>query len=362
VQTPQAVVADLGAEFGVLVADSGATEVHVFAGAVELALRQDGRIDPARQTVRAGEARRITAGEGDAPTAEPIALDAPAFARSLPRTDHAYPPSLVSYWNFDEQGGPAGDLVGRNDGALQGVTRTGGLVGRGAVRFDDRPGQAVHVGSGDGSFVCREGITVEALFVSQFARARDVRTPSFDEIFRKEDGSRRIVLSFQHDGPQNAHYAQPPVPPGPVLSFGLNIGGEYGELDMPLDGQQGRPTLEELTDGHVHHVAATYDVRTGEKAIYLDGVKRYAYQYPPGTPLRTGGDRPAAIGNFADHPWEPFCGVLDEVAVYNAALSPQDIAEHHRRAQQGCHYFAPKVPAGPARGNVAVAENRGPIG
>jgi hypothetical protein len=189
--------------------------------------------------------------------------------------------------------------------------------------------------------VCTAGITIEALFVSRYEPGNASQEPSYDELFRKEDGERRILLSLQRDGPNNAHFAEPQVPAGPVLSFGLNVGGEYRELDMPLDGVEGRPTVGELADGNVHHVAATYDVRTGEKAIYLDGVKRYVHVYPPGSPLATGGNRSAGIGNMLDHPWEAFCGVIDEVAVYNAALSADEVAEHFRRARDGGNYFPP---------------------
>ena len=343
IQTPAAIVVGQEGEFGVWVDEAGASEIHVFAGAVEIAVRQDGEMDPARYIVRANQSRRIESTPQAVRAAVPIPFDERSFVRSLPRTDLVYPPSLVSYWNFDEQGGPAGDLVGRNDGALQGVTRAAGLVGRGAVRFDDRPGQMVHVGSGDGSFACRQGITIEALFVSRFVPGDGLTTRVYDEIFRKDDGRRRILLSFQNDGDSNAEFSQPAVPPGPVLSFGLNIAGEYRELDMPLDGQEGRPTFAELTDGAMHHVVATYDAASGEKTIYLDGVKRYSHRYPPGSALDTQGDRPAVIGNLADHPWEAFHGVLDEVAIYNAALAPDEIAEHHRRVQQGRSYFAPSA-------------------
>jgi hypothetical protein len=46
------------------------------------------------------------------------------------------------------------------------------------------------------------------------------------------------------------------------------------------------------------------------------------------------------LGNLADHPWEAFFGVLDEVAIYNAALGADEIAEHYRRVLQGRSYFA----------------------
>ena len=56
----------------------------------------------------------------------------------------------------------------------------------------------------------------------------------------------------------------------------LTIGGVYSELDMPLDGQSGRPLLADLENGQPHHVAATYNSATGLKAIFIDGVLRFS--------------------------------------------------------------------------------------
>lgn len=134
---------------------------------------------------------------------------------------------------------------------------------------------------------------------------------------RKEDGDRRILLALQNDRDVN-NFAAPKVPPQPVLSFGLNLGGEYSELDMPLDGRDGRPSLAELTDGQTHHVAATYDSASGRKAIYFDGTLRFSRQLPQGTQIVSGGPCPLTIGSMFGG-WETFSGTIDEVAIYRAA-------------------------------------------
>ena len=56
----------------------------------------------------------------------------------------------------------------------------------------------------------------------------------YDEIYRKEDGNCRVLLSFQNDGMTNAVHSEPAVAAGPCLSFGLHLAGrDYKELDMP---------------------------------------------------------------------------------------------------------------------------------
>jgi len=243
----------------------------------------------------------------------------------------------VSYWNFDEASSGVGtvyDLLDGNDGSfLNGATRTAGLIGPGAALFNYGQ-QAVHVGNGVGKqndFSFTTGITIEALIQP----AQNLGSQQFEEIFRKEDNNNRILFSFQNGGQ--------------VLSFGLNTGG-YQELDMPLDGSAGGITLAYFKDGRPHHVLATYDAATGEKAIWVDGVKRYSTLLPAGTLITSGGTAPAYIGNTSGL-GEPFTGIIDEMAIYNKALPPWEIWHHYQNVLLGQYYFA--VPE-PTTGTLAL--------
>jgi len=247
------------------------------------------------------------------------------------------------YWSFDDRGsgGTAeseADLRYSHDH----IKRSPGLVGAGALVFENRKdefvrietGTGVEVGTGD--MACSSGISIEALVVCRWSG----RFMDYDEIFRKEDGNHRMLLSFQNDGDSN-NFDIPEVLPGPCLSFGLHLEGHgYSELDMPLDGNDGRPTLRELTDGMPHHIVATYDSFTGRKAIYVDGRLRFSHDFPMGTLILNGGPTPATIGNFNNR--EPFTGTIDEVAFYDFALSPDEISAHYQRAMRGEPYFEPQ--------------------
>jgi ferric-dicitrate binding protein FerR (iron transport regulator) len=260
----------------------------------------------------------------------------------------------VCYWPFDDlendkrvttdtmQSLPAafGDALQRCDG----------IVGQGAVRFDNSRGAFARVQGGTGEKVglgtlsAAEGITAEALIISHWTAA----SMDYDEIYRKEDGDCRVLLSFQNDGMTQAVHSEPAVAPGPCLSFGLHLAGrDYKELDMPLDGRDGRPTVADLTDGRPHHVVATYDSFTGRKAIFIDGMLRFEHVYPEGTLIVSGGPEPAFIGSHSGH--ENFNGVIDELALYDFALTADEIAEHHERTRRGETYFGPR----PARPNAA---------
>lgn len=270
------------------------------------------------------------------------------------------PAGLVTYVDFDEASAPgnggildfAYDRQAANNGSFQGAaTRTGGLVGKGAASFDGSPGAQVALGAGvDNSFSVTQGISVEALIKPEWSGDPG----DYDEIFRKEDGGNRILFSFQNDAFGGG--ANPVVDPGPVLSFGLNTGG-YQELDMPLDvdlaGLEGGnansgtiwltspggaigPNDVILSDGKTHHAVATHDTASGEKSIWIDGVKRWSVDVG-GAEITSGGGAIAYVGSV--NGGENFTGVIDEFAFWNRALSGAEIADHFANVAAGKNYF-----------------------
>jgi len=303
VDAPNLRVVDLGTRFGVLVPPRGDTEVHVFEGRVEVHPR-----------IR------------------------------LPRL----------YYPFDDAGSATSNPFSAvpNTGIIEGsAKRTKGIVGAAAIDLDNRPHACVRIATdgdpaqrGQGVFGdLREGLTIEALIIPRFVPSgwsvRGAKPYDYDEIFRKEDDVYRILLCFQDD----TGAEQPIIPivdPGPCLSFGIHLEGlGYSELDMPLDGQQGRPTLADLKDGKPHHIVATYDAATGIKAIYIDGTLRFRHRFPAGTRVIAGGPAVATIGNHYRFTDEAFSGIIDEFAFYGSALAALEVAGHWRSVQAGRNYF-----------------------
>jgi hypothetical protein len=236
------------------------------------------------------------------------------------KNNAAPPTNLAAYYPFDEAAsgtGAAIDGAGGPNGAFIGsATRTAGANGStGAARFNNATGDGVNIGAGL-SFTT--GITIVARIKPTWAGT----SGNYDEIFRKEDGNNRILFSFQND--VNNGGASPPVAAGPVLSFGLTTAGGYQELDMPLDGAAGRPTLALLKDGNYHHVAATYDAATGVKALYVDGTLRWSTTHSGN--IASGGGAAAVIGNISPNGNEPFTGDIDDFALFRVALTAAQIA------------------------------------
>lgn len=304
-ETPSVEVVDLGTEYEVTVNEDAETFVHVLDGQVEVKPR-----------------------------------------RRLPRF----------YWNFDQrEESPLTDTISGNAISIgKNAKRIPGLTGKGAVRFNNKPDASLLLGNGGGkevgtgAYSASTGVTLEALVISEWQTPNETQTKypfDYDEIFRKEDGSYRILLSFQND--DGASQTQiPDVEKGPCLSFGLFLSGMgYNELDMPLDGKEGRPSLEEIRDGKPHHIVATYNGWTGIKAIYVDGRLCMSHRFPVGTMIISGGRTPAVIGNLISGDFEtlvgrePFSGVIDEVAFYGFALDAATVAQHYARVQQGKDYF-----------------------
>lgn len=253
---------------------------------------------------------------------------------------------LLNYWSFDETNGtPANvnvlDSVGGNNGTLAGTAvHTTGIRGLGAGSFSNASAQAVALGN---ALNATAGITVAAWIKPTWSGT----SLNADAIYYKNDGTNRVSLEFQRDFANGA--SDPPVAGSSVqvLSFALNTGGTLAELDMPLGvnlaalpngtanagtiylaAPVGGPGINDvvLQDGNPHHVAATYNVVTGEKAIWVDGVKRWFRNYTAGTPMSVGGAANAAIGNLAAGSSRPFTGVIDEVAIWGDALSATQIA------------------------------------
>lgn len=208
-----------------------------------------------------------------------------AIDRDDPQTDLP----LVAHWTFgrlpasavQDDSGNGYDAIGATVEAVPGVQGTAGrFVGQ----------HRLHVPGGPAFD------TLDALALSAW-----VRPESFDrynEIFRKEDGDRRVLFSFQEHGT--------------VLALGLNVGG-YIECDAPLDPKQ-------VLDGGWHHVAASFDGET--MRVYLDGREIGSLQRRG--KITAGGPADGCIGS--SNGGECFQGAMDDLRIHRHALSEEAVA------------------------------------
>ena len=141
---------------------------------------------------------------------------------------------------------------------------------------------------------------LEAITFSAWAMPADLS--GYREIFRRERPN-RLLFSFQNNGT--------------ILSLGLDIGG-YVECDAQIS-----PAA--VLDGTWHHCAATFDGRA--MRVYLDG-KEIASLDRPGK-VATRADVPGFIGSSGGA-GEHFQGGLDDLRIYAAALSGEEIGTLYR--------------------------------
>jgi len=216
-----------------------------------------------------------------------------ACCTRLHGADNARTP--IAHWTFDQlQADCWPDQSGRGHDAAAAETTalrpSSGLL-QGAVEFKGQHRLAV---ANHQDFADLKRVTFSAW----------VRPTGFDrynEIFRKEDGTNRLLFSFQENGS--------------ILSLGLNVGG-YIECDAPID-----PTL--LLDGLWHHCAATFDGKI--MRVYLDGREVDALDRPG--EITSGGNASACIGS--SNGGECFQGAMDDLQIYPTALSAEEIARLH---------------------------------
>jgi hypothetical protein len=105
---------------------------------------------------------------------------------------------------------------------------------------------------------------------------------------------------------------------------------------ISLDGID-RASLGYYTDGNFHTFAFVYNATTGLKQVFVDGVcpSGFSKTISPGN-LVTGANHTTRVNSTV--PYRLFYGALDELAIYNTALSPQQVYQNYLNISAGQHY------------------------
>jgi hypothetical protein len=216
-----------------------------------------------------------------------------------------HPSGLVALWSGE---GDGKDSAGNNDLELTDISFADGKAGRAFVmngfsscmKLADTP--SLNPGTGDG------------LTISAWIKPNNVS--SFHPILEWNPSDKM------------------PGVIGVQLWIG-NVPGSQGVLAAHLVGGNGEPHSlisrpGTVVTGRFQHVAVTYDKSTGAGILYLDGAVVARGQWGSFAPLTTGdlwiSRRPT------DHPgdWTYnafFNGLLDEISIYNRALTETEIRE-----------------------------------
>jgi len=208
---------------------------------------------------------------------------------------------LLAYWSFDEgEGTIAHDYSGnQNDATIMGAKWVDGICGK-ALSFSK--GSDLICGGGlELCFVFPGDYTIEA-WVKHISRAPQIYVGKWTGA-----GDKSGWWLGYYDG---------------KVQF-----GDYYE------GGQARVLGSDIADGKWHYVVG---VRKGQKIyLYVDGEKMGEGK----TPGKVAGDNPAPlrIGGFgaSRHKSWAFEGEIDEVRIYNRALSEEEIRERYNSIKSG---------------------------
>lgn len=209
----------------------------------------------------------------------------PSFAGEAAASCLPPPAGLVGLWPAE---GTATDVVGGNDGTLGSTTFTTAVVGQGF------------------HFPTPAGVTIPG------ASIFNVQSPGFTAEFwmqgiHDQPGALYMVLEKSHTATTGWAFGGDPV--SGILTFLIGKGS---------GGPVAVSSLADLLDGSFHHVAGTWD--GSDMHLFVDGVLQGSAAIT--TPAATGGS--VNVGYFCCG-GRPFRGVVDEVSIYDRALSQAEI-------------------------------------
>lgn len=250
--------------------------------------------------------------------------------RTVP-TAVAAPSGLVSWWTANNT---AADLIGGNNATLyNGATYAAGMVGQ-AFSFDGVNDRANVADADNLKFTA--SMTIEGW----------IKVNGFPTGAPDDHGE----ILFRGDDRGGLDPYQLSVEPNGTLNFGINDANN-----------QGASVAAPIATGQFVHVAGTLDDATGTMRLYENGVivAQQVTAIRPFRDLDPASNPSIGIGNHGGYPTSPhnfpFNGLIDELSVYNRALTPGEVFGIYKAGSSG------KVVSPIAVSNPSIVNGSGPI-
>lgn len=318
VGTPQQDIVDRGTAFGLEVRETDA-EVHVFKGKVELH-EKDAKPEDLNEgeaaAVEGGKRRRVAANAAAFVSASELDQRLAAAERrwrdgwQTSATKINTDPSLIARFDFETE---AGGRTLRNVAKSERGIRDGSIVGCGWVE-GRWPGKHALEFRGVGD---RVRVNLPGEF----------RSLTFAAWVRVNGVDRRFNSLLLTDGFEAGAVHWQIQSNGRICLGVRGVGqGWHHDYNSP-------PVFTPERLGQWMHVAVSYDATAKRVTHYVDGKAVRREETKVETPLRLG---PAEIGNWTPGtratatPIRNFSGRIDELSVYDRALTDAEIAELHR--------------------------------
>ena len=240
---------------------------------------------------------------------------------------------LVAHWKFDEgTGTTAGDSVGSNNGTLtNGPTWTAGKVGSGSLNFD---GSDDRVTAPDSNSLSN----VSAITVAVWVYPHQWKANSFEPIINK--GSNGAVADREWRLRNSA---------GMLAWHISNDGQDPGSASLEFPSSQIPPNVWT-------HVVATYDDNNNDQlAVYINGSLYKTATGEPGGIYN--GSAALGVGGYYNTTADSFDGVVDDVRIYNRALSVNDIAALYAQGGGSTPSPTPEPTPTPVNGSCGTTQN-----
>ena len=238
------------------------------------------------------------------------------------------PVGLVTWWQAE---GNANDSMGTNNGVLpNGITFTDGKVGQGF----HLNGINQYIQIADSAALKPASVTVEAWVRLDTEVTPGANSPGQEFIvFKKNSRAGNFegysLLKNRLSGRDFFRFAI-------TSSAGMQVNADSTMVPQV---------------GVWYHLVGTYDGVTGSLKLYVNGVQEGSAN--PGFPLDYG-TRPVFIGTTAEY-WDgKFGGTVDEVSIYNRALSTNEIQAIYNARSNGKCALPPTIIAQPSNQTVAV--------
>ena len=226
------------------------------------------------------------------------------------------PANMTHYWNMDDSSvPPVTDLVGSNHGTCTNCpSPSTGLI-NGALYFDGSNDE-VNVAD-DGTFDWNNGFSIEYWMNSS-----------------SDCSGNEVIIGRQGPTHPKPHIWTGCWDSGDQAVFILfdNSGSDGGNGNWPKSGA-------DISDGQWHHIVAVKNAT--HISIYVDGQKT---SVPKSYPSGFGSSTALNIGylNLGGH--YRYHGLLDEVAIYNRALTSSEILDHYNSGsgKAYCEFESPE--------------------